>query len=394
MPVTSNLASNVDFVVDEADLSRFRFRQSPALPDADLHPNEVLIRVEKFGFSANNITYAVLGRSLRYFDFFPAQEQGWGTVPVWGMGTVVRSGHPNLGPGARMYGYFPLARYATLLPSTISATGFDVDHGPLAAVYSQYWLVGADPFHLVESEDQTMIFRPLIFTSILLDDYLADAERYFGADAVIISSASSKTSYGLAFMLARRQERRNGSGRRDVIGLTAGRNVPFVEGLGLYDRTITYAGLESISANMPVVFVDVAGNAGTLTQVREHFGTNLKASILVGMSHWDKSQGGDLRLGEGGEPVPTSLHTHTFFAPAWVERRLHDWGPAETMAKVSEGWREFMAGADDRCRIVYGSGQDAVAATYQAMLKGQPPPDQGFVLSLWDEAFSARDAKC
>ena len=43
-------------------------------------PGEVLFEVERFGFSANNVTYALLGDALRYWDLFPA-EPGWGQIP-------------------------------------------------------------------------------------------------------------------------------------------------------------------------------------------------------------------------------------------------------------------------------------------------------------------------
>jgi hypothetical protein len=51
---------------------------------AELGPpdeGEVLFQVGKFAFSANNVTYALLGEALRYWDIFPA-EPGWGRIPV------------------------------------------------------------------------------------------------------------------------------------------------------------------------------------------------------------------------------------------------------------------------------------------------------------------------
>ncbi|MBC7103757.1 MAG: DUF2855 family protein [Parvibaculum sp.] len=43
----------------------------------------MLVEIEKFALSANNITYAVAGDMLNYWSFFPAEE-GWGKIPVWG----------------------------------------------------------------------------------------------------------------------------------------------------------------------------------------------------------------------------------------------------------------------------------------------------------------------
>jgi hypothetical protein len=47
-------------------------------------------------------------------------------------------------------------------------------------------------------EDLMPILRPLYATSWLIEDFLRE-NNHFGAQDVIISSASSKTSYALAF---------------------------------------------------------------------------------------------------------------------------------------------------------------------------------------------------
>ena len=60
-----------------------------------------------------------------------------------------------------------------------------------------------------------MLLRPLFITSFMIDDFLHDND-FFGASTVLISSASSKTSYGLAFMLSLRADK-----RYQVIGLTS-----------------------------------------------------------------------------------------------------------------------------------------------------------------------------
>ena len=69
-----------DFLVKLGDLRECRVAASE-LPE--LEPGQALLRVETFGLTANNITYAVLGEMMSYWDFFPA-EDGWGRVPMWG----------------------------------------------------------------------------------------------------------------------------------------------------------------------------------------------------------------------------------------------------------------------------------------------------------------------
>jgi hypothetical protein len=364
--------ADLDLLVRQNDPRQWRFVEAP-VPDHDaLDEGELLVRVEKFGLSANNVTYAVLGKSdvINYFDFFPSDEPGWGRVPVWGMGAITASKHRELAAGERMYGYFPLARYARLRPARSTALGFDVDRGPLPAVYNQYTLTRTDPLYLPGREEAMIVFRPLVLTGILLDDFIAEGNGWFGAQSVLVASASSKTSAGLAFMLSRRR-----SGRA-IIGLTSPRHVPFVEALGLYSRVVPYTAIGDLSRDATAVFVDVAGDAGVSGAVRERFGSNLKATITVGLSHWDQARGRVAAASTGGEP------TLFFFAPAWVEKRRADWGPAALGQKIAGAWREFMGDVDRWVRIVRGEGRETVGAVYARMVDGQCGPDEAHVLSL------------
>ena len=95
--------------VDRSDLHHLR---AVAGPPADLEPGEARIRVDSFGLTANNITYAVFGDLLRYWECFPGPEEGgvsWGRIPVWGFGDVVESTVGGVTEGTRVFGYFPLA---------------------------------------------------------------------------------------------------------------------------------------------------------------------------------------------------------------------------------------------------------------------------------------------
>ena len=70
------------FVVARNDLQKCEVIDAPI---ADLRDNELLVRVDRFAFTANNITYALLGDALKYWQLFPAPE-GYGNIPVWGFG--------------------------------------------------------------------------------------------------------------------------------------------------------------------------------------------------------------------------------------------------------------------------------------------------------------------
>jgi len=369
--MSPSVRDNLELIVRQDDPRAFRLVESPAADVAGLDEGEVLVRVEKFGFSANNVTYAVLGKSpiINYFDFFPGAEPGWGKVPVWGMGAIVASRHPELPVGERMYGYFPLARYARLRPARTTSLGFDVDRGALPAAYNSYTLTGRDPFYLPGHEDAMIVFRPLMLTAILLDDFLADGNGYFGARAIVIASASSKTSFGLAFMLARRHT------DRAIVGLTSARNAAFVRGLRLYGQVTTYDEIATLP-DVPTVVVDVAGDARVRAALRARLGARLVTTITVGLSHWDQAGGPPAPESPGGEP------TIFFFAPAWLEQRRADWGSAELGRRIVGAWQEFMGRAETWVHIVRGEGGDAASAVYASMVEGRPGPDDAHVLSL------------
>ena len=62
----------VDFLVKRDDLKTFSFEPSPRAEDVDLADGEVLLKVDRFAFTANNVTYGVVGDRFSYWDFFPA----------------------------------------------------------------------------------------------------------------------------------------------------------------------------------------------------------------------------------------------------------------------------------------------------------------------------------
>jgi hypothetical protein len=218
-------------LVDKSDLSRAELR---TLDDVPLSAGQVRVAVQRFALTANNITYAAFGDAMHYWDFFPAPDPAWGVIPVWGFGDVVQSLHPGVAVGERLYGYFPMGDQLVLQPQRLSPSGF-VDgaahRAALHGVYNQYLRCNTDPMYSRETEDLQALLRPLFTTSWLIDDFLADND-FFGSagDAtrpgvMLLSSASSKTAYGTAFMLAQR------AGIR-VVGLTSQANLAFCEALG------------------------------------------------------------------------------------------------------------------------------------------------------------------
>jgi hypothetical protein len=358
------MSEAVHFEVGRDDLRRCRFSEE-ALPP--LAPGELLLRVDRFALTANNITYAVSGDAMSYWKFFPA-ESGWGRVPVWGFGDVLRSTVAAIPEGERLYGYFPMSSHLVVRPGSITPAGF-VDQAAhraaLPAVYNQYRRVAADPGYDAMTEDRQALLQPLFMTGFLLADFLAD-ESFFAARRVVLSSASSKTAISLAFVLAR-------AGACEVVGLTSRGNTRFAEKLGCYDRVVPYEEIAGIPATEPVVFVDMANDGAVTSAVHHHFGFQLKHSCVVGVTHWENT------ARERALPGPKPAF---FFAPSRIEKRTRDWGGRVLQEKMGEAWRTFVSRSTSWLEVESAQGRAAVERVYRDTLEGRARPDRGYILSL------------
>jgi hypothetical protein len=315
------------------------------------------------------VTYAVAGDMLNYWSFFPAEE-GWGRVPVWGFGDVLRSRHDPVPEGERLYGYFPMSSWLVIRPASVTqATIVDgsAHRKALPPIYNQYVRTGVDPLYERETEEWQMLLRPLFLTAFLLDDFLA-AGDLFGAKAILLTSASSKTAIGLASLLSRNRRLPDG-----VIGLTSKQNAAFVQGLGCYDRVVTYDDVRSIPAGTPVAIVDMAGNGELLATLHRHFGDGVKLSCLVGLTHYDRM--------DRPKDLPGATPTF-FFAPDQARKRAEEWGPAGLQERTTRAWREFVKESAGWFRVVSGQGRSAVERIYRETLAGRVSPAEGHILSL------------
>src|SRR5262249_3240073 len=228
--MTRPIDGGLDFVVRRDDPRVHACWPAPRSREND---GQALLRIDRFGFTANNITYVTLGERLSYWSFFPTAE-GWGRIPVWGFATVLESTCDGVETGARFFGYYPMSSHVLMEPTRVTPAGY-VDglrhRRELPALYNRYIRTTADPTYDEVTEPEHVLLRPLFITSYVVDDWLFDG-ALFGGSAVLVSSASSKVACGLAFLLAERN--RSQGGTFEVIGLTSGKNRPFVERLGTY----------------------------------------------------------------------------------------------------------------------------------------------------------------
>jgi hypothetical protein len=331
----------------------------------DVSEGEALLRVDRVGMTANNVTYALMGEAMRYWEFFPT-EPGLGLVPLWGFGDVVVSRAAGVEAGGRVYGYLPPASHLVVRPSRADARGFrdtSPHREPLPSAYNAYALTTGDPAYDAAQEDLLVLYRPLFFTSFMLADQLDDND-YFGADVVAVSSASSKTAYGAAFLM-----RGNGP---EVVGLTSPGNVAFTEQLGCYDRVVGYDAIGELGAGSTTAYLDVSGRSDLRAQLREHLGGRLVHDAVIGLTSQEQP----------GAPMPPGPPPSFFFAPDQMRKRTGDWGRDELDRRFADAWRRFVPSVVDWVDVVEQHGPDALRDVWLEVLAGRSAPRTGHVITF------------
>ena len=334
-----------------------------------LQPGDARLRIDQFALTTNNITYGVFGDMLRYWDVFPAVESPtqWGRIPTWGFAEVVESQCADLAVGERLFGFLPMAAETIITPGKIDDRGVsDVAahrHG-LAGAYNRYQRASSDPVYHPDREAQQMVLYPLFFTSFVIDDFLTD-NNDFGAEQVVVSSASSKTAIGVAFVAS--------AGGMKTVGLTSESNREFVESLGTYSCVLSYEELGEIS-QIPSVYVDIAGNQDLLRSLHSHLAGVLHHSMVVGNTNWNHTP---TDFGELAPPTPEFL-----FAPSQIAKRTKEWGRDELDRKMSEAWSAYSQWTDSWIEFVPAIGEREVVAVYETLCSGRPDPKLGYICSL------------
>lgn len=365
------------FEVNKQNLNESRILAIPY--GQNLAKNEVILKVDKFALTANNISYAIAGDTLGYWRFFPtenvAEQEQWGRMPVMGFADVIASNCPEIQNGERVWGFFPMASHLKINAGNISSTGFSdisAHREGLSPIYAAFERVKANPFYQKSNEDIEMLVRGLFTTSWLVNDYMFD-NQFFGASQYLITSASSKTSIALAFAIKEQ-------GKMTAIGITSEKNRKFVESLNCYQQVISYDEIEKLDAKSPSILVDMAGSQTALSKIHHHFLNQLKYSCRIGVTHHN-----DLVPNELSSKYELPGATPTFFfAPTQLKKRTKDWGVNETMKQIGislQGYIEFCLGI---ITINHTHGAENVDEIYQQVLQGSADASIGQIVTIDD----------
>ncbi len=345
-------------------LHRCEVASGPSLPNE----GQAVLRVRQFAITTNNVTYALVGKQMGYFRFFPAAD-GWGCVPAWGFAEVIRSSHPDLSEGELLFGFVPMASHMVLSPGeptpyTITETARH--RRSFSPIYNTYWRASNNPL-FAAAHDEWSLFGPLFMTGFAL---AAELQRDCGgAEQVIVSSASSKTALCLASAL-----RSAGSAVR-IVGLTSAAHVGFARSTGLFDQVVGYTDLGQL-AEGPTAFIDIAGNAGTLASIHHRFRHSLKKSVMLGSTNWHGFHG------LAPDPTLPGATPTFFFAPEHIQKQLSEWGFEGFMQRFASPWGTFLESMAPCLTIRHTTGAGGAIAAYLQAFGGQLSGCDGLICHL------------
>ena len=158
-----------------------------------------------------------------------------------------------------------------------------------------------------------------------------------------------------------------------MIGLTSAANADFVRSLGCYHEVVLYDQIETLQADSPVAFVDMAGNSALRARLHRHFGAAMKYSGQIGLTH---------RSFSPDEPELPGAKPTWFFAPDQIRKRAREWGPGGIDQRFGAAWSGFAPTLPARLTVIEGRGPETVRRVYLDTLNGRIPPAQGHILSL------------
>lgn len=367
------------FEVIKNDLEKAQLagRQAP-----EIAQGEISVKIERFAFTANNISYGVVGERIGYWKFFPTfnpdaktdADNKWGVIPVWGIGVVEESRCAGIEEGERLYGYFPMGSHLVLKPEKIKQERFldgSEHRASLPPVYNNYNRLNTEENYTADTDDERILLMPLYATSFCLYDFLID-NKWFGAskDAngqVIIPSASSKTALGLAYALC------DDKNAPHLVGFTSSTNRQMVKACGLYDQVLSYDQLSGIDASRPSVIIDMSGNGQVLSDLHGALGEQMRYCANVGLTHYDSNKMG---------PDFISERSAMFFAPSHIQKRAAEWGPGVFEAKAGEFWFKTSMRTREWQKIIHSKGVGEIENVYREALRGDVPAAEARIVVL------------
>ena len=263
-PNTDADCTALQFQLGRPDNIRF-LALDPHLDDVELSNNEVLFVPHSLGANRYITVYSAPYLQLD-LDAFTDPRGEWNTrsfkaTPAWGRCRVHRSNHPALRVGDLYYGFWPLAAYNRRRVHRVPP-GADLAFQDLPDFSGpREWL---KLIRLNERPDSLAVDNfEYVKIGLTYACELRD-QAYFGADQLVISSASSASGRLIAMCLRRvRPDFR-------IVGLTSPHRVTELRAASYFDAVYAYDAIASARPAKSLYF-DALGREAVTAAVFAHF---------------------------------------------------------------------------------------------------------------------------
>jgi len=254
--------------------------------------------------------------------------------------------------------------------------------------YNQLTRCSHDPLHSPENEDLAIIYRPLFWTSFWAEDWLFSSlpTPYRGASSILVSSASSKTAFCLAYLL--RKRRFQGATAIKTVGLTSKKNLSFTNGLGLYDAVLTYN--DDLETQLDIdgswVYVDVASNSELNGRILGALKGGLVRYVSLGLTNLTPRDANSYSPPSSGVTASTtSTSPEFFFMPEWLAQRRKTLKISEIANLQTGAWSGLMEDCKSWISLTRTWGAHQIQKAYEEVIEKGVGPEKGLIWSLWNE---------
>lgn len=304
-----------------------------------------VLAVDRFALTANVLTYATAHDSFGYWSIFPGGS-GRGALPTWGEARVLVSDNPALTVGDRLFGLVPMGERLALRPAKTRAGVRDLSEHRATTdpAYNLYFHATGS----VAEREANLLFRPLLSAGVTLNAWLRH-NNWFGADRVIVTSASSKTALGFAMLAADAIK---------ITGITSAANRAFVEDTGTYIDVRSYDDRRAFGAERTTI-VDFTGDPELVAEIVGSLGARSARVVRVGGTHWT-----------AGHLVKADI----FFAPTEIGRTVAMEGASAFEMEMRDAIDRFRSVSMSWFTVRYLDGPKEILSGFQALAKGGVSP--------------------
>lgn len=391
-----------------------RTQQDPAFPSSSEVGPAISFDIVKGSLTANNKFYLSFGEKapFNFFKCYPvdpkaklvaAKEKEFNEdgghlsdvyvhPVVWGVAKVTSSKVDTVHVGDEYFAMLPMGESVSFEQAHVDDEDNLVIHRPTTnPAYNVFQKI--DPTSAVASKeygDFALACSPGILTGFGLYFNLTRYD-FYGADTVVVTSASSKVALALAVYLKKESKNASTKKKVQVIGYTSPGNKDFCEKTGLYDEVLCYDDLLTENDNK-CVMVDISGQA----QAYQRNKSCIVKNLVVGNASDTEDKKGAFGSFTAYETVTLVL---TMMGANWLASWLNpvqelylimndaaalkkEWGLEKYNRTVVEYGLTFCKAASAWITVRNCSTEESIEQAFVDVVRGTIPPSETIVLDV------------